>query len=394
MSKRPRVLVVHNDIQPHGGACGVLAWTLQALRRDYEVTLLTTKPFDLPALNRFFGTSLDPIDMHARYIPAAIRKILALDPDAGSIQPYCYLMRNAKRLRPDFDCAVTTNNEADLGLRAVQYVHAPSFEHLYGKVTPNLDLSFSRKFSAWREGKVRPWMALADFSFDRMKQNRTIVNSGWTGNWVRRLYKIETVTLYPPAAGDFPDIPWEARQVGFVVLGRLNPLKRPDLCLRALQIVRQSFPGIELHIVGGKSNFEDEVAYYKELMPLVAANSSWVTLHENISRRRLEELIAHQRYGMHAMVEEPFGMAVAEMVRAGCLPFVHNSGGPPEIVGYDARLLYESVEEAAEKIMTVLANASVQSELRAKLSLRKSLFSPDAFVAGIRAEVGEMIRRG
>jgi hypothetical protein len=125
MPAKPRVLVVHDLIQPHGGACGVLVWTLEALRRDYDVTLLTSRPFDLAPMNRYFGTSLESADFRIRCIHPVIRKVFELDPDPGSIQTYCWLMRICKRIRRDFDLVLTTDNEADLGGPALQYVHVP-----------------------------------------------------------------------------------------------------------------------------------------------------------------------------------------------------------------------------------------------------------------------------
>ena len=119
--------------------------------------------------------------------------------------------------------------------------------------------------------------------------------------------------------------------------------------------------------------------------------SSWATLHEDISRGESAELAARQRYGMHAFKNEHFGMAVAEMVRAGCIPFVHNSGGPPEIVGNDRRLIYESEEDAAQKIMRVLGDPAAQEDIRQRLALRKDFYSVETFVRAIRAEVRQAL---
>jgi glycosyltransferase involved in cell wall biosynthesis len=393
VSSRARVLVTHCKVQAHGGACGVLAWTLEALRRDYDVTLLTAAPFDLAALNRTFGTSLTAQDFRIRSIPPVLRQILAFDPDPGSVQQYCYLMRMVKRMRRDFDCVLTTDNEADLGETALQYVHVPNFEHVYPRLAPNMELPLRGKLAAWRDGRIRPWMAIADFSFDRMKRNRTLVNSDWTGRRVRQLYQIDTVTLYPPSPGKFPDVAWEDREDGFVVIGRLNPDKRPDWCLRVLKTVRRWFPQIKLHIAGTASRFWDEAAFRRKLIPLVAANSSWATLHENLSREELQRLVVGCKYGMHAMRDEHFGMAVAEMVRAGSIPFVHNSGGPLEIVDFDSRVIYDSEEDAARKIVSVLGSPAAQADISAKLAQIRDRFRPEAFVSGMRDEVARMLRR-
>ncbi len=388
---RPRILLVHSRIRPHGGSNGVLVWTLQALRRDFDVTLLTWQPFDLAAMNRYFGTSLEPSDFRVSHVNPAIRRLIELDPDPGTVQPYSYLMRICKKMVNDFDLLFTTHNEADLGAPSMQYVHVPAFAHVYSKVIHSLDVSLTAKLSALGRGTVRPWMLLSNFSFDRMKQNVTIVNSDWTGRWFQHVYQVPTITVYPPAAGEFPNVPWEDREDGFVVIGRLNPNKRSHWCLRVLEIVRRSFPRITLHIIGSTSAFWDEASYYKKLILLIKTNAAWVTLHENVSREKLQQIVSRQRYGMHAMRDEHFGMAPAEMVLAGCIPFVHNSGGPPEIVGQDLRLIYDSAEDAAKKILYVLRSPAEQAHIRAGLALRKDLFRPEAFMAGILREVSRRL---
>ena len=53
------------------------AWILEALRRDFDVTLLTWTPVDWAEVNRFYGTTLGPGDVrvHLAYprLPAAAR---------------------------------------------------------------------------------------------------------------------------------------------------------------------------------------------------------------------------------------------------------------------------------------------------------------------------------
>lgn len=391
MRVKPCILVVHCLIEPHGGACGVLCWTLEALRQNFQVTLLTWHPVDLPSLNRYFGTSLQPGDFAVRYIHPAIRCFFELDPDPGSIQKSCYLMRVCKRVRSDFDLVLGCDNESDFGEPALQYVHLPQFAHVFPGLEPSADVALRRKAMALLRGRIRPWMLLANYSFDRMRSNRTMVNSDWTGRWFRRVYGVDSVTLYPPVHGHFPILPWEQRQDGFIVLGRLHPCKRSIWCLRVLEVVRRACPGIKLHIIGSTDRSSQENEYYDDVVRLASANSSWVFLHENLSREEVQDLVARQRYGLHAMKNEHFGMAVAEMLLAGCIPFVHNSGGPPEIIGYDPRLTYDSEVDAAEKILNVIQSPAQQTDIRAGLELGKDRFGSERFMSGIVGEVSRVL---
>ncbi len=68
------------------------------------------------------------------------------------------------------------------------------------------------------------------------------------------------------------------------------------------------------------------------------------------------------------MREEHFGMAPAEMARAGAIVWVPRGGGQMEIVGREPALMYESDDDAVRKISAMLASASEQQRLREHLA--------------------------
>ena len=94
--------------------------------------------------------------------------------------------------------------------------------------------------------------------------------------------------------------------------------------------------------------------------------------------------MSSHRYGIHGTAEEHFGIAVAELMRAGCLVFVPRGGGQIEIVGGDERLLYETPEDAVAKIVRAMSDPDVQGSLRNYLGSRKELFSTEQFVHRIQ----------
>jgi glycosyltransferase involved in cell wall biosynthesis len=177
-----------------------------------------------------------------------------------------------------------------------------------------------------------------------------------------------------------PAVPWEHREDGFVCIGRISPEKRIEQIIDILSKVRGNGLAPHLHIVGTPG----DDAYVAFIRDCVDANRSWVTMHENLPREELAQLVASHRYGIHAMNEEHFGMAVAEMVRAGCIVFAPNNGGPAQILGEDDRLLYSSVQDAAEKIGFTMLRRERQKELRDFLGQRGALFSAQRFVREFR----------
>ncbi|MGH7791717.1 MAG: glycosyltransferase [Thermodesulfobacteriota bacterium] len=359
-----------------------MAWILEALKEDYSLSLLTWKPADFEQINRFYGSSLKTSDFeNIRCVNPAVRAIINLDPDVGSFQKVAYLLRVCRRIKDNYDVIMTADNEIDFGRRGIQYFHYP---YMHDKVTPLLDASWHRKIWEALLGNYRPWMLISEFSYNRMINNVTLVNSDWTGSKVKEFYGIDAITVYPPIPGDFPEILWDERENGFVCIGRFCPGKRFEAVIEILTKVRARIPDLHLHIIGTLSPFSGEREYYSQFTGVVQENASWVLLHENLSRDELVQLVSKHRYGIHANVDEHFGIAVAEMIKAGCIVFVHNSGGQVEIVGGDERLAYQTNDEAAEKIIRVMDNPNEQDSLRNYLHSRKGLFSSEAFMRQIR----------
>jgi hypothetical protein len=89
------------------------------------------------------------------------------------------------------------------------------------------------------------------------------------------------------------------------------------------------------------------------------------------------------------MREEHFGMAPAELARAGVIVWVPRGGGQMEIVGHEPALLYESDDDAVQKISATLASASEQQRLREKLASISEQFSTARFMEQVRTIVNE-----
>ena len=85
------------------------------------------------------------------------------------------------------------------------------------------------------------------------------------------------------------------------------------------------------------------------------------------------------------MDREHFGIAPAEMAKAGCIVFAHDSGGPIEVVGGARELLWDTPETAVRRITTVLHDESLQDALRTRLLEHAQRFSIARFMDDFRA---------
>ena len=91
------------------------------------------------------------------------------------------------------------------------------------------------------------------------------------------------------------------------------------------------------------------------------------------------------------MIDEHFGIAVAEMLRLGCIPFAHASGGPQETLG-GLPLTFADDEEALRLIADCLGDADRQRLLRTRLAERAERFAPERFMQILLEHCAEVTR--
>ena len=373
-----RVLLVQPSLQPPGGSNGVAAWVLQALAGEHRVTVLSWQPVEVAAINRFFGTDLHARDFDTLVVPRAWRFIPDRLPTPAALVKLALIMRYTRRVSAGFDVVFGVHNETDFGRRGIQYVHYPS----YLRPRPRADWRWYHQPRAALSAYYRLADRVAGFSLDRMRANLTLVNSNWTGEHVRSFLGGNPRTLYPPVADPAPGLAWSERAPHFLAIGRLSPEKDYERVMRILARVREAAPQTQLTIVG--TSDRHTAGYHRRLQSLARSLGEWIRFRDNVSRDELRQLMASHRYGLHAMGEEHFGMAPAEMARAGMIVWVPRGGGQVEVVGHEPALLFTTDEEAAGKMAAVLADPSAQDRLRHTLAAHAERFSTGRFVREVR----------
>ncbi|HSP97941.1 MAG TPA: glycosyltransferase family 4 protein [Candidatus Dormibacteraeota bacterium] len=379
-----RVLVIQPCLTAVGGGNGVAAWIIAALRHEHRVTLLSWQRPDLEAINRIFGTDLAAGEFEWRPGPALLWRLLSAPPLPLALLKDSLLVQHARRRAGEYDVLISASGEHDLGGQGIQYVHYPRFIPFEPPEHPPLH---HRSLPVWlyRSAALR----LSGTRVARVRANRTLANSEWVAQLYRRTHGGAAVeVLHPPAAGPFAQVPWDARADGIVCIGRFSPEKRLEMVIDVVERVRARGHGLTLHLAG----MVDDPRYADHVRHVAAARSDWVVVHDRLPRAALGALIAQQRYGIHGMPAEHFGMAVAELVAGGCIPFVPDDGGQREIVGNDPRLLFHTAAEGAEKIATVMGDPALQQSLRAALEPRRRAAGPEHFMRRMREVVAEVAR--
>jgi glycosyltransferase involved in cell wall biosynthesis len=375
-----RVLIAHPCLAPVGGGNAVAAWALQALREDFAVSLATLAPVDLAAVNASFGTSLAAGDFATCLAPARYHRLLAVVRTPGALlecQLTVRLARNLDRRQP-FDVLLSTHNEVDFGRRGIQYVNLPG-AYLPGREQRR---RLSHRVPGLHRGFRAFCYALSRSRRDGPLRNLFLADSAYIAAQIRQVYGADSMVLYPPVAGPFPAVPWAARRAGVASVGRIAPAKRWETAVAIVEQLRARGHDLTLSLLGHR----EDAAYERRLRGL-AATRPWLRILTDLSRGELLAELAAHRYGIHAMQDEHFGIAPAEMLAAGCIPFVHNSGGPIEIVGGQPDLIFGDAGQAVERIARVLGDPALQQRLRDDLAARAGLFTAATFCARLRTIV-------
>lgn len=84
--------------------------------------------------------------------------------------------------------------------------------------------------------------------------------------------------------------------------------------------------------------------------------SDRVKILTNVKRDQLRTILLNSKLYLHPAINEHFGVSIAEAMASGCIPIVHDSGGPREFV--PEHLRYKSIEEAAIKIEKAMSEWS------------------------------------
>ena len=122
---KPSLLFLAADLLPCGGGSCVVAWTLQALKEHWAVTILCASWPDFDGLNRHFGTRLCAEDFKFSRLPFPLRHADKFDRDPFSFQRHAWLMRFCRRKAQKFEVVVSCEDEIDFGRPGVQYTHYP-----------------------------------------------------------------------------------------------------------------------------------------------------------------------------------------------------------------------------------------------------------------------------
>ena len=367
MSTVEKKIAVYYPAFLGGGAEAVGLWMLEALKHHYDLTLFTVADVNFERLNALYGTNLSHESVRvdafvSRSLSPFINGLIA-NSKFFRMLFFHLLIRHLKSKNHQYDLLISAYNALDFGKKGLQYIH-------WIKVLER-DRFFNR---------------ISDFSIDRMRNNFSVSNSKTVADFVQKEYHCDSTVLYPPVVLDVAEQSWAQKEDAFICSGRITEAKQPHKVISILKRVREQGFDIKLYLTGGGGGAY-AWKYRNFVKKLVRENADWVTLYENLKYADYVKVVERCKYGIH-FKQEPFGISIAEMVKAGVLPFVKSQGGQIEIVGdRNYELLFDNEHDAVEKIVAVLSNPTSQTKLQMSLDEQRTLFSTDRFMTEMNAIV-------
>jgi glycosyltransferase involved in cell wall biosynthesis len=371
--------IVHPGLKGGGSEARALE-LIEFLQKEHQVTLLTGLPFECERLNQAYYTAVEIAPM-----PGWLRNSQAGDALRGA-----FVARRVRRESSPFDLCIGAYNFAPFCRPAIQFIADLSWDDEYRRMTdpPSPGLrGLIQRHSPARAAYLGLCRLIAGGGADSYEraQDTVVANSQWTADLLRSRHGIVSRVIYPPVYSR-PYDPAAPRSGNFIMLGRIAPDKRILEAIGVLARVRARGHDFAFHIIGPL----DASPYDARVRALAAQHGDWVRLEGGVFGAAKFGMLARHSYALHMREREAFGIAVAEQVKMGLIPFVVAKSAPAEIVG-DPRLCFTDADHAVEIIDGLLRNAQAQREVRAGLAARGPLFSKERFVSDIRGLLHDVL---
>jgi glycosyltransferase involved in cell wall biosynthesis len=211
-------------------------------------------------------------------------------------------------------------------------------------------------------------------AYEFHRDSRYVINSHYTAQLFEEAHGIQLPVIHPPidlSGRSFSAEDLDQRDT-ITFFSRFVDYKRPEMVID----LARCYPQYRFILMGGVKPRNRR--YFTSLQHEVQADKN-ISLYENPSDIKVKEELARTRFYIFPAINEHFGIATAEAIASGAIPFVHDSGGQREIVP-NSRLRF-SDGQFFDGFAGLLRFSPVQlNNIRFHLRDHVQQFSEEAFI--------------
>jgi len=327
--------IYHSTLNIPGGAEFVTITMINALKEQgHKVVVLTDEKINQSKVMKLYGKNVSvdkQIILPTPFSPYACH--------LGAI--YSNVLRSPF-LKFGCDILIDTCSNSLLPWIDVAYIHFPC--------TPPI-MSLRDKLNL-------PYYFLVRNAIKKMQsgQKLVFVNSKYIAKILMKRLDVRAHVLFPPV----PTIPNSRKSMMFnhrtntvVTISRISADKNLEIIPKIAELTDAD---ISFTIIGGCQS----QGTLRSILELAKERgvSKRVNMLPNLTRDKLKKILLTSKVYLHTKKNEHFGISIIEGMSAGCIPIVHDSGGPREFVPFELR--YKNLEEAKVKIEKAISKWSVK----------------------------------
>lgn len=337
--------IFHPLLNVCGGAEWVAVNMINSLRKEgHRTVVLNNEKIDQEKIESIFG--------HRLGVDNEIVLPFEIFGSGDLHNVYTDALRNLF-LKTKCDVLIDTQSNAILPGVNITYIHFPLFGRLSSSYKSKIPAAYFLPYRVYERSEARNAKRLI------------LSNSRYTSNAIRKFTGVNPILLYPPISKTFYVNPndIDTRENVVVSVSRISPEKRLTLIP---YIARLTNKKIRFNIVGIKQSIgmKQSTQVLNQIQTLIERNkvTDRVELMTDVPRQKLQSILRKSKVFLHLTYGEHFGVSIVEAMASGCIPIVHNSGGPREFVPESLR--FNESEEAARKIERAVLEWTPQESKR------------------------------
>ena len=266
-------------------------------------------------------------------------------------------------LKAKCEILVDTYSNAILPGANITYIHYPLLK------------SVSEGLPHWRN-KVyfSPYRGFLNSNKTNIAKKLILANSKFTAQVALSEFGVASHVLYPSFPKKIsnlekPDLQ-KRRLNNVAVIARISAEKNLQIIPYIAQLASKNISFTIAGLLSSRKVLFSLNNLIKELKV-----SDRVKILTNVTRDQAREILLNSKVFLHTKEKEHFGIAIVEAMSLGCIPVVHDSGGPREFV--PERLRFKSIDDAASKLAEAIDSWSpTQASYFSRLAER---FNEDNF---------------